>query len=236
MISYEDLVAKRKRCRDCEPDLVNPARSANEEFDSAEIGPWTLWQGDRGSPKLMIVGQDWGTFDDFRNFRGRDFPGAPTNCTIKALLDHVGVCIAQPGGDNQGRQSLFFTNAVLCLRDHLQDENVQRRRRNADPPRECFDRCARSFLGPTIELVAPRFRVSLGNESYASICQVYSLRRASTLKQAVQDTPAGLKLPIGNGTTYFPMFHCGPRGSASRPLVKQLEDWTRMTTCADWVD
>ncbi len=208
--------------------MVNPFHPANRDFDRGEIGPWTLWQGNRENPRLMIVGQDWGAADDFRDFGGHDSPGMPTNCTLRALLDHIGVYIARPGKDDQGGGPLFFTNSVLCLR----------RDRGAEPPRSCFNRCASKFLKPTIELVAPRFLVSLGYQAYTSIGRIYDFQRATSLEAAIRETADGRQLRVAAGATmwYFPMYHPGPRGGATRPLVEQLKDWWRMTKCADWLD
>ncbi len=75
--AYNKLVLERKACRACE-GLVNPA---DYTYDSDQIGPWSLWQGNLDSD-LIIVGQDWGDTRYFEKWEGRDQQtGNPTNCT-----------------------------------------------------------------------------------------------------------------------------------------------------------
>ena len=55
---YAALVAARKQCRVC-PNHTNPAVCESGRYDSDQIGPWSLWQGNLHAD-LMVVGQDWG--------------------------------------------------------------------------------------------------------------------------------------------------------------------------------
>ena len=55
---YFQLVEARKACTAC-AGLSNPSTFHEGEFDSAQIGPWSRWQGNLNAA-VMIVGQDWG--------------------------------------------------------------------------------------------------------------------------------------------------------------------------------
>ncbi len=55
--AYERLVAARKACKRCRPRLANPAYIAEGHLDSAEIGPYSRWQGNLYAP-IVVVGQD----------------------------------------------------------------------------------------------------------------------------------------------------------------------------------
>lgn len=86
--AYSNLVRQRKSCRSCR-GLVNPAMHEGGKYDSGEIGPWTLWQGDLNS-KIMIVGQDWGDKAYFTKWKGADQPsGNPTNSNLQKLLHQL---------------------------------------------------------------------------------------------------------------------------------------------------
>src|SRR6202050_3475312 len=63
-------VERRKACRAC-PGLRNPSVCVDGMYDSDQIGPWSRWQGTLDSQRL-IVGQDWGDEEYFRQKRGRD--------------------------------------------------------------------------------------------------------------------------------------------------------------------
>ena len=111
---YADLVTSRKVCRDC-TGLENPSRCCEGRFDSDQIGPWTLWQGNIRS-ELVVVGQDWGDKTYFENNAGRDVASNPTNTTLRHLLSLAGVHIDLPSISDCGSGEVFFTNAILCLK------------------------------------------------------------------------------------------------------------------------
>ena len=71
-MSYDKLVLARKSCRKC-AELVNPADPSHAHLDGAEVGPWSRWLASRPA-KLILVGQDWGTVDYYRDHNGRDIP------------------------------------------------------------------------------------------------------------------------------------------------------------------
>ena len=82
---YNSLVNKRKYCRSCN-GLVNCSVVDDGKYDSDEIGPWTLWQGNLNS-EIMVVGQDWGDRTYFSKWKGADQPsGNPTNENLQRLL------------------------------------------------------------------------------------------------------------------------------------------------------
>ncbi len=88
-MTYEELVARRKACHLCE-GLTNPADGPYAQYDSDEIGAWSLWQGNRKS-RVMVVGQDWGDTSYFLKWKGRGKAlENPTNKHLQALLTEIG--------------------------------------------------------------------------------------------------------------------------------------------------
>ena len=67
---YAELVATRRTCHRC-AGLTNPADLLEGRFDSAHVGPWSLWQGNLHAA-LMVVGQDWGDTAYFVRHEGRE--------------------------------------------------------------------------------------------------------------------------------------------------------------------
>jgi DNA polymerase len=107
------LVHKRKGCRLCS-SITNPAKVENGRYDSNEIGPWSLWQGNLNA-ELLIVGQDWGDTSYFKRWQGWDQPSKnPTNENLQNLIAHIGIIIAKPR-ESQAH-IVFFTNLILCLK------------------------------------------------------------------------------------------------------------------------
>jgi hypothetical protein len=89
--NYEQLVACRKHCHACK-GMINPSEVDGGRFDSAQIGPWSRWQGNLLAD-LMVVGQDWGDEGYFRQGKGWDRRVLPTR-----LLTRKATCCSGARG------------------------------------------------------------------------------------------------------------------------------------------
>lgn len=82
--------------------------------------PWTRWQGNEDSP-LMVIGNEFGDRQTFKDNDGLPALDAPTNVNIFYLLHLIGIPIPTPPAakaeakmPEYGRSSLLlFTNAIL---------------------------------------------------------------------------------------------------------------------------
>ena len=212
-LAYTELVARRKACCCC-PGLTNPSHCNGGTFDSDQIGPWTLWQGNLHAD-IVVVGQDWGDTKYFLDGEGRDKPDNPTNRTLRHLMSVAGLNIDAPSTANSGAALTFFTNAILCLKQGGMQAAV-------DPA--WFANCARLFLKPTIELIAPNAVVTLGERAYRAVCYSYGLR-PQAFRRAVEGEPTQLF----SGPLLLPVYHCGARIiNTHRPLSIQARDWVRV--------
>jgi uracil-DNA glycosylase family 4 len=198
--------------------LTNPSTL---QFDSDEIGPWTLWQGNLDA-EILVVGQDWGDVEFFVRHAGNEVgvPN-PTNKALQRLLASTGISIPPPQVDPRAG-SAFFTNAILCLkRNGLQ----------AKVPEACFRNCA-SFLRRQIEIVSPNVVIALGYAAYRAVCRAFELQSLPRLSDAVarelpEQLPTGAKLVA--------VYHCGNRGMRARSFEQQTMDWQRVrhALCAE---
>jgi uracil-DNA glycosylase len=215
-VSMDALVRKRKACREC-VGLTNPSCVTDGALDSAELGPWTLWQG-RLDAEVVVVGQDWGDVASFTKNAGFEEPGNPTNRRLVELLALAGVGVEPP--TKLGRAgTAFLTNAILCLkRGGLQ----------AAVRVEWFNACGARFLRPSIEIVRPLVVVALGTHATTAVCDAFAVSRPRSFRAAV-DSPDGIALP--GGTVLFPRYHCGARSTnMNRSRAEQDEDWRRLGT------
>jgi len=211
---YLELVEKRKQCGLCE-GLINPSRYGNGYLDSQQIGPWSRWQGNLES-KLMLIGQDWGTVGYFEKWRGLDQPqGNPTNDNLIELLLSIGIRIDNPGIDQKGE--VFFTNAVLCLKEGNLQSPIKP---------EWVRNCGERFLKPLIEVVHPKVVVALGEKAFKAIAKGYNFQiKWSRYKELVE---AG-SIALQEGISLFPVYHCGARIiNTHRNKKAQLKDWERL--------
>lgn len=212
--AYATLVASRKSCHRCS-GLTNPADCSNGVFLENHIGPWTQWQGNLAA-KLLIVGQDWGSTTSFQEYRGFDWDGNRSNVMLRELLRSIDIETDPPSSPNKVHESVFLTNAILCMKDGGLGAPVKS---------TWFDNCGRHFLKPTIDLVQPRALVSLGKYAFESIRKLYDLPEIQ-FRDAVNE-PDGLEL--SNGSRFFAMYHCSPRVlSTHRSPEKQKADWLRV--------
>jgi DNA polymerase len=214
---YRRLVEKRRKCSKCrELGLVNPARDkVCRVFDwrLPHIGPWTAWQGSLHA-ELLVVGKDWGRVQEFRDQGGRDSGGNPTNAKLRRLLESIGFQIDPPGWEQDGR--LYFTNAVLCLR---QD--------GCEPNGACFNNCVSEFLKAQIDLIQPKVIVTLGLDVYTAVMGFYRLQPEGSMESAVEKEPPFER--IGACTSKLvPVFHPGFRAERARSEGQQVADWRRV--------
>jgi len=209
---YAGLVAVRTTCRLCS-ELVNPADVENGRYDSSEIGPWSRWQGNLNA-KLMVVGQDWGDTGYFVRNEGVESLGNRTNVTLMDLIGTLGLTIGPPGA-MMGQDVVFFTNAILCLKEGGLQAQVQE---------NWFRNCA-PHLRRQIEIVQANIVVGLGERAFRAILLGFNLLSRS-FRSEVED-PEGTLLP--NGSRAFAVYHCGARiQNTHRKLDAQERDWARM--------
>ena len=209
---YEQLVKKRKNCAKClSLNLTNPSACAGGQYDADHIGPWTSWHGDLDAD-LMIVGQDWGGSDYYIDQKGIETDDNDTNINLQILLASIGYKVALPREPRRPAK-LFFTNAVLCLKQGRLTGRVRS---------QCFINCGRAFLRPQIELVQPKVVVTLGFSAYKAVVRAFGHRPRTSMRDAVQTTAV-----LGRATL-VPVYHCGYLGSLSRSLSEQKKDWERV--------
>lgn len=226
---YKKLVDERKACRRCNHlGLTNPAEIKDEygkPLDSDQIGPWSRWQGKLDAP-LMVVGQDWGGTRYFKDNRGLDKPRNFTNLALVELIKLAGFSI-QDIYLPQGQNVLFFTNAILCLKEGNLDAKVNKK---------WYEKCD-LFLRRQIEIVNPVVVVGLGEKAYRAILKSFGMnvmKESDPLKPEVE-RKEGRMLP--NGSRVFAVYHCSPNvqrrkqpktGKPIRTLEEQEKDWLRI--------
>ena len=209
---YAELVAARKSCRLC-LGLTNPSQIEEGRYDCDHVGPWSRWQGNLDA-SLLLVGQDWGDTGYFIRQKGWERPRNPTNKALVEFLDSIGLSIGYPG-EAVGQNIVFFTNAVLCLKEGGLQGKVQE---------QWFRNCA-PFLVRQIEIVRPKVVVALGKHAFESVLLAFHLNPPE-FRQAVEDGD-GILLPTGS--RLFAAYHCARRVlNTHRPLKMQQDDWQRI--------
>lgn len=211
---YRALVERRKACRLC-TRLVNPTALDRARLDCDEVGPYANWQGNLDAP-VLVVGQDFADQTTYRRLRGWPGSTVATNLELVKLAAAAGFTLQAPV-HGQPDDVLFFTNAVLCLKQGRMSSRV---------PSRCFETCGKSFLRATIELVNPRAVVTLGVGALRALEHAYELTRQGELRVLVDGIPA---FCLASGAAVFPRYHPSRTVmNIARSAAEQLEDWRRI--------
>lgn len=203
---YFDLVKKRKSCRDCMSfGLINQNQVNKGKYDKNEvIGAWSLWQGSLEA-KILVVGQDWGDIASFERDRGQNgFYKDVTNTNLVRLFKSIGIDVEEPGANIQN-PLLFFTNAVLCLKENGMSTKISQK---------CYNNCADKFLKEIIEMIRPRIIITLGQKAYECTARVYDVapKPYRPLLNSIMESRQPIDLPAAKNlpeAVLFPAPHCG---------------------------
>ena len=166
----------------------------------------------------MVVGQDWADVSIYLKEGSNEDDSNPINKNLITLLNSIGVT-AKPPSFKEKNRDLFFTNAILCLKEG--EEKMQ-----APTLEEWYYTCGRYFLRPLIELVQPEAVIALGLMATNGILHSYGKKLYSVLRKAVE-CPDGIQL--SEKIRLFPEYHCGNKGvHFNRDMEHQLMDWKKI--------
>ena len=214
MPEFEALIAARKGCRICVERSPGRIRSCAEfAFDPNVVSHWEQWLGHR-SPKLLVVGQDFGNVGYFVRCRGRDEPDNKTNENLYRLLTAAEIAVEHPSQRDVGAP-VFLTNSILCLKEGAMNAHILS---------SWVDACSQRHLLPLIAFLRPPVVVGMGSAGWRAVRPVFGLHGASRKISHA----AGSDWRARDGTRVFAVGHCGPLGVINRPWPQQLGDWRRI--------
>jgi DNA polymerase len=211
---WRTLVAARKACRICVERSPGRIRSCGEfAFDPDVVSHWEQWLGHK-TPKLLLVGQDFGNVDYFLRHRGRDEPHNQTNDNLQRLLGAAGIHVKDPP-ELDPEAPVFATNSILCVKEG---------RMNGSILSSWVDSCAETHLVPLIRYLRPPVVVGMGSNGWRAVRRVFALYDAPRpIAQA-----AGFSWIAADQTRIFAVGHPGSLGIINRRWPQQLSDWRRI--------
>jgi uracil-DNA glycosylase family 4 len=130
---------------------------------------------------------------------GIPLSGDQTGRNFEMLLTRAGL----------DRQTIFVTNAILCNPQNMRGNNTT-------PTTSEIEHCS-AHLARTIELLHPRFVVTLGTVALNAI-------------RAIEDHNLKLSQHVGQPQIWhscwlIPLYHPGPRARVHRPVEAQQQDF-----------
>ncbi|WP_293663436.1 uracil-DNA glycosylase family protein [uncultured Phascolarctobacterium sp.] len=174
---YQKLVEKRQACRCCSDfGLKNGEEilKAKQKKDINEIGQWTAsyTPTSKGSlnAKIVILGQDWGTIEEYNNFINSgeigkfptseyEFNTSPTNKNLEIGLKEIDKEVDLKKG-NFGE--CFMTNAILCYKTGKMSTKIKD---------ENYRRCIQKFLYELLDIIKPEIIIVLGKQTFNAVVQ-----------------------------------------------------------------
>jgi len=217
MQTYDELVASRKNCRICiQTDPGKIHNGVEFGFDPQVISYWSQWLGHK-TPKLLIVGQDFGDVGYFKRYQGADEPKNKTNENLRELLSEAGLEV-EKAPDRDETSPVFLTNSILCLKEG---------RMNAPVKQRWVDACAQHHLLPLTNYLNAPIVVGMGANGWSAVRQVFPLVTPPAIIPEITRA-AGSSWVTKAGTRIFPVVHCSNLGFRNRRRDQQVSDWQKI--------
>lgn len=211
MDGLDGLSERRKLCDVC--CRLNPGAIRNGssfDFDPQVLSYWSQWLGN-SRPKLLIVGQDFGSVQYFVRFHGKDDPSSLTNGNLRKLLREAGIDVGEPPAHDP-HAPVFLTNSILCLKEGAM----------AAPIRAPWVRnCSANYLRPLIDFLRPVVTVGMGSNGWMAVRHALNL---SDLPRGISEAAGGM-WRISPDHAVFAVGHCSGLGLANRSWAQQVLDW-----------
>jgi len=187
---FEDLVIKLGKCDKCtnlkckEKSLVNIYRDYDFSISIPSI--WTDWFN-RLDSKIMVVGQDWGPYNDMKKFNNLLDDNKSNweeiieleKSSTKRLLENY---IKDSSNGQYSLNDIFITNAIMCAR-----QGNDYRGNNIDLKKSTIN-CS-EYLQKQIEIVKPKVILTLGYYPLMSLSKTLGFKIDKTLKETVDNYP-----------------------------------------------
>lgn len=135
----------------------------------------------------MIIGQDWGPYNDMKKFHNL-LKGDKSNwkevielerSNTKKMLEHY---IKSSSNNKYSLDDIFITNAIMCARQ------VNNYRGNNIDLKKSTINCS-EFLLKQIDIVKPKVILTLGHYPLMSLSKIYNFKIEKTLKETINEYP-----------------------------------------------
>lgn len=185
---FEDLINELGKCDKCinlkckEKSLIN----IYQDYDFSTNIPsiWTDWFN-RLDSKIMIVGQDWGPYDDmkkFNNLLNKDKSNWKEiieleKSNTKKLLENY---IKESSNRKYSLDDIFITNAIMCARqgNSYRGNNIELKKSTIS--------CSK-YLISQIEIIKPKVILTLGYYPLMSLSKTLNFEINKTLKETIKN-------------------------------------------------
>lgn len=181
---------------------------------------WTDWYN-RIDSKIMIIGQDWGPFEDMKKLNEK-YLEQPTKENWKKLIEEeksltkkqlTKYLVESSKGKINSIDDIYITNAIMCGRkgNNYRGNNINLK---------CSTLNCKEFLHRQIEIVKPKVILTLGYYPLYSVANIYKFKIEKNLSKTIEKYPI---IEI-NDFIIIPLYH----PVAQIKKEKQLEQYNRI--------
>jgi len=205
----DSLIEKMSKCtkcinlktKKCDYSLINFYQ--NQDFSKNIPSIWTDWYN-RLDANIMIVGQDWGPYEDMKKLNQQYLQEktkenwqtlieSEKSLTKKQLEKYM---ITSSNGRMNNLDNCYITNAIMCAR------NGHNYRGNNINLNKSTHYC-QEFLKSQIEIVKPKVVVTLGYYPLKSLSEIYCFSIEKNLKDTITKTSVIQE----DGFVIIPLYH-----------------------------
>lgn len=185
---FKDLINELGKCDKCtnlkckEKSLIN----IYQDYDFSTNIPsiWTDWFN-RLDSKIMIVGQDWGPYDDMKKFNNllkkdksnwKEIIELEKSNTKKLLENYI----KESSNRKYSLDDIFITNAIMCARqgNSYRGNNIELKKSTIN--------CSKHLISQ-IEIIKPKVILTLGYYPLISLSKTLNFEINKTLKETIKN-------------------------------------------------
>ncbi len=225
---FDELLNDMNRCIKClsitgknnkDKSLINMYK----DIDFAKEVPsiWTDWYN-RLDSKIMIIGQDWGPFEDMKKLHQlflldktkenwKNLINSEKSLTKNQLTNFI---IESSQGKINSIDNIYITNAIMCARkgNNYRGDNINLKNSAIN----CKD-----YLLRQIEIVKPKVILTLGYYPLMSLSKIFNFKIGKDLKETILELP---EIIVGN-YIIIPLYHPAAQIKKEEQLKQYYRIW-----------
>lgn len=193
---FDELINDMSKCKKCismcsknniDCSLVNIYK--NTKFAKEIPSIWTDWYN-RLDSKIMVIGQDWGPFEDMKKLNKKYLENPTKENWVKLVEDEKSLTKKQltkyllesSNGKISSINDIYITNAIMCGR---KGKNYRGNNINL----KCSTFNCKEFLFRQIEIVKPKIILTLGYYPLYSLSNIYDFNIEENLTKTIEKYP-----------------------------------------------
>lgn len=219
---FKELLQSMSKCDKCTNFKCKGKSSINiykdYSFGSNIPSIWTDWFN-RLDSKIMIIGQDWGPYNDMEKLNSllnddksnwKELIESEKSNTKKLLENYI----KDSSNNKYSLNDIFVTNAIMCARQGNNYRGI-----NIDLKKSTLN-CS-NFLLQQIEILKPRVILTLGYYPLISLSNLMDFKIEKTLKETIKKYPEICK----EDYIIIPLYHPVAQIKKSEQLEQYKRIW-----------